>query len=812
MTSESGARAGAVALVLALFTASGAAALIYEITWYQLLQLAIGSTALSLAVLLASFMGGLCLGSYLLPRFAPQDRHPLRVYAVIEIGIGACGLLVLWLIPLLDKLYFAGEQAGMPSMLLRGMLAALCLLPPTFLMGASLPAISRFVRSSPRAASLWGWLYAGNTLGAVLGALVAAFVLLRLFDVGVASYAAVAINVVVAGISFWLSERTRWAPVVAIPRARTDERLDAGFRPVALTIALSGMTALGAEVVWTRLIGMMFAATVYAFSIILAVFLIGMAAGSGFAALALRWVRPRIALGVSQLLLAGAIAWAAYIISIVLPTLPPLASMDGWEIARGDLMRAGMALLPATLLWGASFPLAMAAVSGPADPARPVGRIYAANTFGGIAGALITSLVLITSIGSQNTERVMLIMAALSGVIVLLPEIRRTPAWMIGAVGSLAAAAVLAFLVPLQSVAAVAYGPDAPAFNKEMRALEVVEGMNSTVAITQRNDGITEISVSGHVEASDQEADMRLQRMVGHLPALLHPNPVKILGIGFGAGVSAGSFTRYPSVKSITVCEIEPVIPPTSSKHFAGADNNIYHDPRFHIVYDDARHYIMTTKEKYDIIASDPLDVWVKGTASIYTEDYFRAVKAHLNPGGYFTLYVPLYQTDQTTIKSEMATFFRVFPNGTAWSNTQNGGEGYDMVMMGQNDPLHVDISAVEARLARPDYGPVRESLAQIGFNSATKLYGTFTAQQSDLAGWLDGAQINTDRNLRLMYLAGWTYNADLADPLYQEMMNFRKRPANIFTGSHDDLVKLFGTLQLRAADPALERASGASE
>ncbi|HWC62406.1 MAG TPA: hypothetical protein VG501_02210, partial [Rhizomicrobium sp.] len=170
-------------LVLILFAASGFAALIYEITWYQLLQLAIGSTAISLGVLLASFMGGLCLGSFLLPRYVREDEHPLRIYAAIELGIAVCGLLVLFLLPLMDRVYVAGVQAGMPSMLSRGMLAALCLLPPTMLMGASLPAISRFIKSSPGAASQWSWLYAGNTLGAVMGALTAAFVLLRLFDV-----------------------------------------------------------------------------------------------------------------------------------------------------------------------------------------------------------------------------------------------------------------------------------------------------------------------------------------------------------------------------------------------------------------------------------------------------------------------------------------------------------------------------------------------------------------------------------------------------------------------------------------------------
>ena len=808
----SGENAFARWLVLVLFAASGCAALIYEITWYQLLQLTIGSTAISLGVLLASFMGGLCLGSYFLPRYVGEEHHPLRVYAGIELGIAACGLLVLWLLPLMDLIYWAGVQVGLPSLILRGVLAMLCLLPPTFLMGASLPAISRFIKSSPRASSQWGWLYAGNTLGAVAGALLAAFVLLRLFDVGVASYAAVSINIVVALASLWLARRTIVAPgesVTAQAAAAGDEPL----WPVLVTIALSGMTALGAEVVWTRLLGMMFAATVYAFSIILAVFLMGMAAGSFIAAGLLRFVRPRPALAVSQLLLAGAIAWAAYVMSKVLPGMPAIESLNGWVVAGGSLMRAAMALLPASLLWGASFPLAMAAAaSAGADPARPVGIVYAANTLGGIAGALLTSLVLIVNIGAQDTQRLMLILAAASGTILLLPDIRRAPVWGAGLAAALAGAIVLAWQLPPQSAAVVAYGPDALLFPKEMQALEVREGMNSTVAITRRSDGITEISVSGHVEASDQLADMRLQRMVGHLPALLHPNPVKILGIGFGAGVSAGSFTRYPSVKSITVDEIEPVIPPTSSRYFAAADNNVYHDPRFHVNYDDARHFIMTTKETYDIIASDPLDVWVKGTAAIYSEDYFRAVKAHLNPGGFFTLYVPLYQTDQTTIKSELATFFRVFPYGTVWANTQMEGQGYDLVLMGQATPLKIDISAVQAKLDRPEFDKVRESLEQIQLPTAKDLYGTFAAQETDLRDWLKGAQINTDRNLRLMYLAGWTYNADMADPLYQEILTQRKRPVNIFSGGRDDLVVLFGNMQIRANDDRAAGARGTSD
>jgi len=351
----------------------------------------------------------------------------------------------------------------------------------------------------------------------------------------------------------------------------------------------------------------------------------------------------------------------------------------------------------------------------------------------------------------------------------------------------------------------VAYGPNAAGYAQELKPLALVEGINSSVSINSRTaDDIIEISVAGHVEASNQINDMRLQRMVGHLPALLHPNPKKILGIGFGAGVSAGTFTRYPSVKSITVVEIEPAIPPTSDKFFGPYDNHVYKDPRTHIVYDDARHYMMTTKETYDIIAQDPLDVWVKGTASIYTKEFFEKARDHLNPGGYFTLYVPLYQADDKVIKSELETFFQVFPNGTIWGNTQQGGLGYDMVAMGQKEPLKIDITRTQAKLNSRAFTPVRLSLEDIGFHSALELYGTFAGQKRDLSGWLKGAEVNSDRNLRLMYLAGWAYNDDLANPIYQEIVEKRKSPTNIFGGDGTDVNMVFAIMNDRSHDPGL--------
>jgi spermidine synthase len=290
---------------------------------------------------------------------------------------------------------------------------------------------------------------------------------------------------------------------------------------------------------------------------------------------------------------------------------------------------------------------------------------------------------------------------------------------------------------------------------------------------------------------------MALQRMVGHLPGLLHPNPKSVLGIGFGAGVSAGSFTRYPGIEKITICEIEPVIPPTSTQFFAKQNYEVYKNPKTTVVFDDARHFMMTTKDKFDIIASDPLDVFAKGTAALYSREYFQAVRDHLNPGGYFTLYVPLYESDVRTVQGELATFFDVFPNATVWANTRNG-QGYDMVFMGQAEPLKINIDEVQARLDRPDYLPVTESLVEIGFPNALALFSTYTGRKADLGRWLSGAEVTTDRDLRLMYQAGWGINSFLADPIYREMLQFSVIPPDLFDGNPTTVATLMTTLQQR--------------
>jgi spermidine synthase len=784
-------------LLLLLFAGSGCSALIYEIVWYQMLQLAIGSTTVSLAFLLATYMGGLCLGSLWLPRFRRARQHPLKVYAALELGIAFFGILVLVLLPLINRIYVAGVEHGLPGMVLRGVFSTIILLPPTILMGASLPAIVRWVKSTPRGVAWWGLLYGGNTVGAVFGCLLAGFYLLRLYDMTVTTCVAAVINLAVAGGSYLLARRTPSEATVGegdetapapVPAAETG----AGGWTVYVTIAISGACALGAEVIWTRLMGMMLGATVYVFSIILAVFLIGLAIGSSAGSWILRSAQgartARLALGWCQILLAAAIAWTAYMIANSLPYWPinPLLTTSPWFTFQLDMVRCLWAILPPALLWGASFPLALAAAAVPGeDPGRVVGGIYAANTLGAIVGALGISLIMIPGAGTQQSQRLLLMASALSALFVLAPYVRtyrskNVAAWLV--VCLVGALWLTVHLDPIPGKL-IAYGRRLPISASSSEVLYTAEGINSSVAITKWADGAVEVDVNGHVEATTESYDMKLQRMVGHLPALIHHDPKSVLGIGFGAGVSAGAFTRYPGIEHITVCEIEPVIPPTSTRYFAKQDYDVLHNPRTRIVFDDARHYLMTTTDKYDIIASDPLDVFVKGTAALYSKEYFEAVKRHLNPGGMFSLYVPLYESDERTVRSELATFFEAFPNATVWANTVNG-QGYDMVFMGQVDKLHVDLDELQARLERPDYAPVAESLHEIGVNSIIELLSTYAGQKSDLGLWTAGADINHDSDLRLSYLAGWGINSTLEDFIYRRMMSYRQPPTDLFTGT----------------------------
>ena len=775
-------------LILALFAASGAAALIYEVVWFQLLQLVIGATAVSLGVLLATFMGGLCLGSLLAGRLIPQVQHPLRVYAYLELGIAVCGLVILWGLPAVGNALAPGTGPGFAGILLRGVLCGVLLLPPTVLMGATLPAVARWVGHTTEGVSWLGLLYGGNIAGAVAGALLSGFYLLRVFDMSVATYVAVAINMAVGALAFMLAGRSAYVP--------REEVVDRGARragwPIYAVTALSGFTALGAQVIWTRILALLLGGTVYTFSMIAAVFLAGLGIGSAAGAwLARVSPRPGVLLAMSQIGVVIGAAWAAALMNQAFPYWPidPALSGGPWFNIQIDLLRVALAVLPAACFWGASFPLALAAAaSGAGDSARLVGRLYAANTIGAVAGALAFSLVLIPALGTLDANRILIWTAAAASLLLLvapaatdapLPPLRRA---------GLAVTALLLGIIAGVTVAPVppeviAYGRQITTFRGN-RYLYQGEGLNSSVAVSEGQGGVRNFHVSGKVEASSEILDMRLQRLLGHVSALMHPEPKSVLVVGFGAGVTAGSFVLHPSVTRLVIGEIEPLVPQRIAPFFSKENNDVVNDPRVEIVYDDARHFILTTNEKFDVITSDPIHPWVKGAASLYTREYFEHVKAHLNPGGVVTQWVPLYQSSEEVVKSEIATFFEVFPNGTVWSNQYASGRGYDIVLLAKNEPLRIDPEMLFERLERPDHMRVNEALRQVEIPGVPGLLATYAGQASDLRPWVANAQINTDRNLRLEYLAGMANNVYDAR-IYENMMRYRRFPDEMYVGAN---------------------------
>lgn len=785
-------------LLLLLFVGSGCAALIYEVVWLQLLQLVVGSSAISVGVLLGTFMGGMCLGSFLLPHLVDRKHHPLKVYACLELGIGVMGLLLLFGMPLVNGLYtYVG---GGPF--LRAIVAAICLMPPTLMMGATLPAIARWVETTPKGVAWLGFFYGGNTTGAVAGSLLAGFYLLRVYDMSITTYVAFAVNVLVATTGLYLASVTAYEP---LPETAAKVKPAPGANAVYVTIALSGFTALAAEAIWTRILGLLFGATTYTFSQILAVFLIGLGIGSSIGSILARDIKnPRVALGWCQMLLCAGIAWTAFVTCDSLPYWPINPQISNgiangpWFQIQLDFIRCVYAVLPATILWGVSFPLALAAVASKGqDPARLVGGVYAANTVGAIVGG-VGSLAMFVYLHSQKSQELLIVVAAIAALIMLAPVVagadsptgRVKVAGLLVLIGCTGGAGWLARSVPEIPGLLIAYGRYSATWIGLSDIIYTGEGMNALVAVSQLPSGVRNYHNAGKVQASSEPQDMRLQRMLGHLTTLIPAHPAKVVVIGCGAGVTAGAVSIGPGVQSETIAEIEPLVPFSVDEYFGQYNFEVIRNPKVHLHIDDARHFLLTTHDKFDAVTSDPLDPWVKGAATLYTQEFFDIVKEHLNPGGVVTLFVQLYESNEAAVKSEVGTFFASFPNAMVFGNTQNG-QGYDLVLVGQVEPTKIDIDEMEARLRRPEYSAVAQSLHEIGFNSAIDLFSTFAGQASDFKSWLADAEINHDRNLRLQFLAGMGLNLYQSGPIYANMIANTRFPDNIFTGSAASLQAL---------------------
>jgi spermidine synthase len=448
-------------------------------------------------------------------------------------------------------------------------------------------------------------------------------------------------------------------------------------------------------------------------------------------------------------------------------------------------------ILPAAILWGMSFPLALAvASSGRVDTGRSSGDVYAANTVGAIGGALGMSLVGIPQWGTRVSQQVLVGVSAMSAALLYawvyrnqeardVESARPLPPALIGLL-TLVTATLAIRMVPALPPLFQANGRYIWQYNPRDAVPYVGEGAASTVAVRESENHLRFFHVAGKVEASNDPMDLRTERVLGHLSALAHPRPESVLVVGLGAGVTAGAFVVHPEVKRIVICEIEPRVIQAAG-FFAPENHSVLSDARVEVINDDARHFLATTHEQFDVITSDPIHPWVRGNSVLFSREYYAIVKRRLKPGGIATQWVPLYETNEAAIKIQMRTFMDAFPHGTVW-NTQAGRGGYDVVVLGQIEATHVDVGQVQERI---DSNPqLKTSLSEVRIGSALDLLASYSAGATDLATWFQDTPVNRDLSLKLEYISGLAFDLQRADEIYASMTRSRTYPSELFVAA----------------------------
>ena len=767
-------------LLAAAFVLSGAAGLMYQVVWSRLLVLVFGSTTLALSMVLSVFMGGLALGAWLAGRWIDLRPRPLMIYAALELGIGLYALFVPWgldrVLPVYQAVWNGSSSVGL-LLAARVALIAAILIIPTTLMGATLPVISRavasgmvtgWVTSAVEIAGRVGRFYALNTAGAVAGAWVTGFVLLPTFGVTPTIRIAVACNLAAAAAA-WLLGR-RWAVVATaepspIRAVRTEERASEA-RPrrvrawVFLTLALSGAAALIDEVAWARALGLILGSSVYAFTAMLATFLIGLAGGAALGVRLARRVVPRLALlGAVQI----GVALAGLVTVIGLSHLP-MALVRGADAlgalgARAiPLLQFGLSFLVMflpTVGFGLVFPLALHVVTREADDVgATVGRIYAVNTVGAIAGAGLAGFVLIPVIGVQGSLLLAIgfSLALGAGLVWADPSVSRR--WAGGlALGLALAGSGAVTMIPSWSATLMSSGmywnlpryvalykaAGARGLTDQFAAVRTVyqrEGLTATVVVQREAGKGRTLTINGRTESGD--AFMRTQVLIAHWPLWLARSGDRVLVIGMGSGATAGSVLQYP-IGRLDVVELEAAI--LDASHFFEPENGRpLADPRTRAIAADGRNFLLLSDERYDVIISQPSLPWVAGAATLFTQDFFDIAASRLAPGGVFGQWVTADAMGADQLRSVMAAFASVFPHFLVVEPT-----GGDLFLLGSRRPLTLDPARVAGALAHPAragdlgrvlvFGPRDLSLMVVG-------------DESTVGPLLAGVVPNTDENL----------------------------------------------------------------
>jgi spermidine synthase len=777
-----------------VFAASGAAALIYEVTWTRLLSLQLGHGVAAASTVLAAFMGGLAIGSAVGGRVAARlpATGSLRLYATLEIAIAVLALILPFELRAADPLLavaYADGAGGVTFAVLRFLTSLVVLSLPAAAMGATFPVAARwFVHGAGAAAREAGTLYASNTVGAALGALAAGFVLLPFMGLMGATWIAVALNGVAASGAWIISTRSQglarqgvegkegaeegpkeWKRAKATlsgstrtnaTKARAAKAGVAVTRPAtqmalaAAALGISGFASLTLQVVWTRLLALILGPTTYAFSIIVSVFIAGLAIGAAATSrFASRVRQPIVALAACLALSAGLAAASASLVDRGLLAVAGIVTQPEATFSTVLMRQALLAvalLAPMTIAFGGAFPFAVAAATRKDETvAADLGLIYAVNTAGAIAGAVLTGFVFIPALGLHGTLRLVTAVGG-AGAIILALLSRAGGRGRIGAVAL--ATTVIAFAVMLPpwdrlllssgayKYASVLQGPDLRTTLTAGELLYYREGAAGTVAV-RRVGGTTSLAIDGKVDASNA-GDMLTQRLLAHVPLLLHPAPETVGILGLGSGVTLGSALTHP-IERADVLEISPQVV-EASRQFEAENRHALDDPRTRLILGDGRTHLLLTQERYDVIVSEPSNPWMAGIASLFTREFFTAAKDRLSPGGVLCQWAHTYDISTRDLQSIVATFVTVFPDGTLWLV----GDG-DVLLIGSNAPIDPLLEGVRRAWQRPG---VADDLASVGALHPYHILSMFVASGTQLSQWASGAPIQSDNRAALEF------------------------------------------------------------
>jgi len=783
--------------VIACFLVSGLVGLVYQVLWIRLLGLVFGHTVFAVTTVLAAFMGGLGLGSFLFGRLADRSRHCLALYGLLEIGIGLYCLLLPWLLDGAGALYLwigrglATSYLGFSA--LQFCLVALLLVPPTTLMGGTLPLLVRFfVRDAPTLGRQVGLLYAVNTGGAVLGALLAGYVLVPDLGIRTTILLAVVTNVGVGALVLVFDRHLArlggsGRPAEA-PGARPAPPPAPAWEPrvVAAAFAVSGAASMIYEVTWSRALALVIGSSTYAFTAMLVAFLTGIALGSFLFALCLgrRQAGPA-AFGALQL----AIGLCGLGLIPLFGRLPVLF-LGLMGISQGPAFTQGvqfgisvaLMLLP-TLFIGATFPCAVRIVATDVGRAGfDTGWLYTVNTLGCIAGTLVAGFLAIPLLGVQGTMRLAVAVNLTVGALLCLPtpaagrRAARAAAVGIAALGVLAGSLLPPWNPILMASGVAIYASQYAAMSRagafargewQPEVLYYRDGISATVSVHRNGPGLS-LRVNGKTDAGNTR-DMHTQLLLGHLPLLIHPGAKRVLIIGLGSGVTAGAVAQHP-VERIDIVEIEPAVA-EAARYFEAENRRVLADPRVHLIVADGRNFLRSAETPYDVIISEPSNPWIRGLATLFTREFFALAQSRLAPGGMMLQWLQGYGIAPEDLRMVVRTYRTAFPHTSLWYSSVS-----DYFLLGTAGPLRLSLQGIRQRLER--LPRLQEDFVRMGLFSAPGLLANFLLGEEEAARFAGEGELNLDDTLRLEFTTPLSlYESQLTDHNYRLLQSYRGRP-----------------------------------